>query len=98
MGGVWDLACDPRRHLGFEQSDREAVIAWSAPQPYHPEAELFIHHALSHHFGPGKPWHFVNVDERHRRHVWKGGSKVIGKHLTNDVLRLPSACYKAVPA
>ena len=32
MGSVWDQSCDPVRHLSFENSTEEAVIAWSAPQ------------------------------------------------------------------
>ena len=97
MGGKWDAASAPRRHLGFERSEQEAVLSWSAPWPYHPEAELFINHALTHHFGAGKQWHFSRDDERQRGHAWKGGSKVIDRHLSKDVLRLPSACYGAAP-
>ena len=55
------------------------MLSWSAPWPYHPEAELFINHALTHHFGAGKQWHFSRDDEQQRGHVWKGGSKVIDR-------------------
>ena len=47
MGGVWDRSASDRRHPSFQAGVQEAVIAWSAPQPWHREAEAFICRALS---------------------------------------------------
>ena len=43
MGGVWDR-CD--RQGNWVTATEEAVIAWNAPQPYHPVAVPFINRAL----------------------------------------------------
>ena len=77
-------------------SEKEAVISWNAPQPWHPEAEIFVAHALDYIFG-GKDWNFTNVDKRQRMHAWSGGSKVI-ERKRKDTLRLPSQFYRACPA
>ena len=94
MGSVWDKCASPERHPRFEASVEEAVIAWSAPQPWHREAEVFINHALNDHFGAGKPWNFSHSDQRvERMKAWQGGSKVI-HHLHNShPSRLPVAYY-----
>ena len=39
MGSVWDASSQPSRHPYFETGVEEAVIAWSAPQPWHAEAD-----------------------------------------------------------
>ena len=55
MGSVWAKAAPPERHVLLERSEKEAVIAWSAPQPWHPEAGAragaFCTNALNHMFG-----------------------------------------------
>ena len=53
MGGVWDRSADARRHPHFETGVLEAVVAWNAPQPYHPEADVFIARSLDHAFPDG---------------------------------------------
>ena len=35
------------RHPKFATGAEEAVIAWSAPHVWHPEAKVFINHALN---------------------------------------------------
>ena len=55
MGGVWDRSSPDARHCAFEQSVKEAVVAWNGPRPYHQEAVPFINHALNHLFGT-KDW------------------------------------------
>ena len=100
MGGVWDKCAKPERHLSFEESAREAVLAWSAPQPWHPEAVPFINHSLNEVFGfysdghmkgKPKPWNFTHVDQRTSRLTATPG-QVIAR-LRNDRPRLPSAAY-----
>ena len=38
MGGMWNLCSSDNRHLSLEAAAQEAIICWSAPQPWHPEA------------------------------------------------------------
>ena len=93
MGGKWDRAAADDRHPSFESGIEEAVVAYSAPQPYHAEADLFCHKALNHHF-KGGDWNFHHVDKRFSRvRAWaETGGKVIGKHK-QEPLRLPSSFY-----
>ena len=51
MGGVWDRVATDRRNVGFDCGVMESVLAWNAPQPYHPAAEAFIARSLDHLFG-----------------------------------------------
>ena len=37
MGSKWDAAARDARHLHLKPATEEAVIAWSAPHPWHPE-------------------------------------------------------------
>jgi transposase len=89
------------------QGSEEAVIAWSAPQPYHQEAVPFINHALNHCFGRHtdgalkgqlKRWDFTHHDAHHtsrgRTPAQPGG--VMGRHR-REPLRLPPSAYN-VPA
>ena len=82
------------RHPTFEQGAEEGVIAWSAPQPFHPEAVPFVNAALRHHFGGGPDkWNFTHSDQRASRlHSWLGGSQVIERHLKVPP-RLPKGFY-----
>ena len=91
MGSVWDASSGARRHQLFHVSVKEAVIAWTAPQPYHDVAEPFLTAALNRHFN-GKPWNFVHTDMRLRQKHFDGGSKVIASHR-KDPLRMPSIFY-----
>ena len=102
MGSVWDKCASAERHPDFKTSVEEAVIAWSAPQPYHPEAVPFINHSLAHYFGRYdsgplkgqlKPWNFNHVDQRTGRVVAQPGL-VMARHR-KDALRLPSATYNS---
>ena len=98
MGSMWDLCASDNRHLCLKSAAEEALVAWSAPQPWHPEAKTFINHSLNHLFGktPGgdqKPWNF-----RHDNSTHKGTSKLVGTglvegRLKQEPLRLPSALY-----
>ena len=54
MGGVWDASAEPRRHPNFATGVLEAVVAWSAPQPWHAAAKPFINAALAHRFRNSK--------------------------------------------
>jgi len=92
MGSVWDASTEARRHQRFEVGVEEAVIAWTAPQPYHDEAEPFLTAALNRHFN-NKPWNFVHTDMRLRQKVFDGGSKVIARHR-KDLLRMPKSFYQ----
>ena len=91
MGSVWDASSGARRHQRFEVSVKEAVIAWTAPQPYQDVANPFLTAALNRHFN-GKPWNFVHTDMRLRQKHFDGGSKVIARHR-KDPLRMPSSFY-----
>ena len=51
MGSMWDASADAVRHPTFQESLEEAVIAWSAPQPFHPEAVPFVNRSLTHLYG-----------------------------------------------
>ena len=96
MGSVWDASADAVRHPSFEQSVEEAVIAWSAPQPYHAEAIPFINRALTHLFR-SSDWssHFSHVNQQISRvPAWAsaGGKVVSGKKKEKP--RLPASFYR----
>ena len=93
MGGKYDRAAAYDRHPSFESGAEEAVVAWSAPQPFHTEAVPFLTKVNNHYFG-GSHWNFHHVDKRFSRiPAWAGGGgKVVAKHQKNP-LRLPSSCY-----
>ena len=63
-GGVWDRSADARRHPHFETGVLEAVVAWNAPQPYHPEADVFIARSLDHAFPDGWRHAFMHQNAR----------------------------------
>ena len=99
MGSMWDAAARDVRHLVLRPATEEAVIAWSAPQAWHPEAHTFCTRALNRHFGvfrdgpnrgKQRPWNFHHTDERGR--VVQQGGLVVGRHHL-DPLRLPSWAY-----
>ena len=96
MGSTWDECATDGRHLSLEHGMQEAVLAWSAPQPWHPEAKAFITHSLNHLFG-GRAWNFHHDQDRTDRVTpWRGGSRVI-KGKKDEPMRLPSRMYD-VPA
>ena len=97
--GTWDKCASPGRHPDFRKAVEEAVIAWSAPQPFHPEAVPFITRALNHHFGK-KDWNFTHVDHWHDHHIGRAlGKGKVNERLkkSNDKLRLPSEMYDVAP-
>ena len=77
MGGVWDR-CD--RQGNWVTATEEAVIAWNAPQPYHPVAVPFINRALEN-------WGGLNWEDRFhhndRSRAQRGG---IGASLQRGVV------------
>ena len=58
MGGCWDLSSPTSRHPSFESGIEETMIAWSAPQTFHPEAKPFIAKSLRGLFGEDYASHF----------------------------------------
>ena len=100
MGGMWDRCATDGRHPSFETGQEEAVIAWSAPQPYHPAAVDFIRHTFNDVFGfdkhgVPKPWNLTHVDHAESHHIGRalGKSKVINRHKRDDKPRLPMLLY-----
>ena len=96
MGGMWDRCASDGRHPEFETGAEEAVIAWSAPAPYHPAAVEFINHSLNDVFGfapDGTPlkWNFQHIDSR--AGVWNAQSAVVKRHRRNDKPKLPDEYY-----
>ena len=94
MGGCWDRSSAADRHPSFETGIEEAVIAWSAPQPFHPEAKSFITKSLRNLYGEDYASHFHHTDSRFSRiPTWAGGAgKSVAKHMATKP-RLPSAFY-----
>ena len=92
MGGMWDKSASDERHPNFETGAEEAVIAWSAPHAWHPEAKEFVNSALNHCF-KGEAWNFTHTDARFRGRVWKGGSQVLHRLHTSHPSRLPAKLY-----
>ena len=95
MGSVWDKAADPERHPAFEESSKEAVIAWNAPKPYMPEAKHLIKRALDNHFGD-KPWNFTHTDTQERYSVFTAGNSTLSA-LQAEGTRLPGEYYDVAP-
>jgi hypothetical protein len=88
------------RHPGFETGAEEAVVAWNAPQPYHPAADAFVTNALNDVFGfdkqgHPKPWNLTHRDAAADHHIGRalGRSVVISRHKRNDQPRFPSQYY-----
>ena len=84
------------RHPSFEESVKEAVIAWSAPQPFHAEAIPFVNRSLVKLFGSSWSSHFAHVDQDVSRanpwaHAGAGGKVVMRKKQEKP--RLPSSFY-----
>ena len=100
MGGMWDRCATDARHPEFATGAEEAVIAWSAPQPYHPAAVEFINHTMNDVFGfdnNGKPkrWNLTHTDQASDHHIARAFSKsqVISRHKRDDLPRLPARFY-----
>ena len=97
VGGVWSDCSGDKRHLSLEASAEEAMVCWSAPQPWHPEAKVFINHAINHMMGKDaagkqKVWNVTHSHELHHGQQGIGQSLVIERHK-KDPLRLPSSMY-----
>ena len=100
MGGMWDRCATDGRHPGFETGAEEAVIAWNAPQPYHPAADDYVTHVLNDVFGfdpEGHPkeWNLTHKDAAQDHHIGRalGRSLVINRHQRNDQPRFLSQYY-----
>ena len=91
MGGVWDRSADVRRNPDFATGVEEAVVAWSAPQPWHPAAMPFINRALAHAFPNGWAHEFAHTDARVGR-VATGNGQVVDR-LQRVAPRLPAGFY-----
>lgn len=94
MGGTWDKSSPDDRHPSFTSGIEEAVIAWSAPQPFHAEAAPFVAKSLRGLFGEDYRSHFHHTNAQTSRiRSWAGGAgKVVAKHMATKP-RLPSAFY-----
>jgi hypothetical protein len=101
MGSVWAASATKGRHPQFWSGSEEAVIAWSAPQPYHAEAGSFIKHSLNKCFGRHtsgalrgqlKSWDFTHTNARTEQTPAVQG-QVMARHRDTDLLRLPSSAY-----
>ena len=73
------------------------MLAYSAPQPWHPEAVPFINHSLNHYFGKdsdGKqqPWNFTHQGDDHHGPLGVAKSKVVSKWMRQKP-RLPASMY-----
>ena len=90
MGGVWDR-CD--RHGNWETAIEEAVVAWNAPQPYHPAAVAFINHSLDHWAGGVGKWaqRFTHHDTHHIERDLAVG--VVTARKKKERARLPASLY-----
>lgn len=101
MGGMWDRCSTAARGpIGFETGIEEAVICWSGPRSYHPQAIPFVNRVLNRYFkgGPEK-WNFTHADRREERAPqWAGGGRSAGKvvdRLKKTRPRLPASAYGA---
>ena len=94
MGGTWDKSSPADRHPHFESGVEEAVIAWSAPQPYHAEAKAFMTKVFNHLFGSPDKWNFTHADSRvNRVRQWAGGAGKVVAGKMSEKPRLPSEFY-----
>ena len=101
MGSMWDACATDNRHLGLEAAAEEAVVAWSAPAPWHPDAVPFINHSLNHMFGKDagghqKPWNFTRHDNQGKSTNLRGqlGGSLVTKRIQKESQsRLPSSVY-----
>ena len=97
MGGVWDR-CD--RQGNWVTATEEAVIAWNAPQPYHPVAVPFINRALENWGGLNWEDRFHHNDRSRAQRGGIGASLQRGLVMTRkkaETQRLPAECYDVRP-
>jgi hypothetical protein len=95
MGGVWDRSSASDRHPSFESGIQEAVVAWSAPQPFHAEAKPFMTKVFNHLFGSPDKWNFFHKDQRVSRiKDWLGGAGKVVAGKVAEKPRLPSEFYE----
>ena len=93
MGSFWDASSQPSRHPNFETGVEEAVIAYSAPHPWHASTDTFVTHTLNDMFG-GRAWNFTHTNERTDQLTpWSAGSVVLTRLHNEYAPRLPSAFY-----
>ena len=71
------------------------MIAWNAPKPYLPAAELLVKRAFDDHFG-NKPWDFSHTDTRERFTLYTAGSSTLSA-LEAEPMRLPQEFYDVKP-
>ena len=80
----------------MSSSSEEAVVAWNAPPPYHPDAKCFINHTLDNIFvdkdGNPRPRNFIHND-RHHIHRQGGGQGQVVNRLRLVRPRLPRMAY-----
>ena len=98
MGSKWDACATDNRHLSLEEANEEAVIGWSAPPSWHPDAVPFINHSLDHHFGKTatgqqKPWNFTHNNTTANNLNLPLG-QVIDRMQKTIKPRLPSSVYR----
>lgn len=85
-GSVWDRQA--RHHPAFDVGSERAVIAWSAPWPWHPEAKTFVNHAIADLFGGNLHGHFGHVNQQIGR---ISASATAGRSVVMDrQMRMPN--------
>ena len=97
MRNSWDR-CD--RQGNWVTATEEAVIAWNAPQPYHPVAVPFINRALENWGGLNWEDRFHHNDRSHAQRGGIGASLQRGVVMTRkkaETQRLPAECYDVRP-
>ena len=84
-----------RHHPAFDVGTERAVIAWSAPWPWHPAAKVFVNHALADLFNGDVHGHFTHVNRQVSRvpAFATSGSSVVMERQKKLTTRLPSAAY-----
>ena len=87
---MWDRS---DRHGDFRTATLEAVVAWSAPPPYHPAAVPFINRSLAHLFG-NDMWmkKFTHQDHHHIERALGKGQVMSRKK--RETLRLPTSFHE----
>ena len=92
-GGVWDRSA--RHHPSFDIGTERAVIAWSAPWPWHPAAKVFVNHALADLFKGSIHGHFGHINKQVDRipAFATAGSSVVMERQAKWVNRLPDHAY-----
>lgn len=92
-GSMWDRQA--RHHPSFDVGTKRAVIAWSAPWPWHPAAKTFVNHALADLFKGSVHGHFHHINKQTERipAFATAGSSVVMERQNKVPTRLPSTMY-----